>query len=85
MNNDSEEENMEFTPVKIFGVIIPFIPKLMFRCAGSFLRFKRQAKKGGKAFKKELLNQGLDKKTATSLTEEYLKSSNITKIFKKMQ
>jgi len=78
----SEEiyENMERTNiVKIFGLMIPSIPSLLFRLGGTFLRFKRDAKKAGKVFEKELRAQGLDKKMAGELTNIYLEGSNLVK------
>ncbi len=71
------EEMGNADPVKWFGMIISFIPSLLVKSGGAFLRFKRQAKKGGKIFKKELINQGLDRKTASELTEIYLKGSHL--------
>ena len=44
----------------------------MFRLSGTFLRFKLDAKKGGKIFKRELIKQGFDKEKANELTEMYL-------------
>lgn len=64
-------------PIKFFGILIPFLPKLLFKFSLTFLRFKRKAKKAEKVFKKELLEQGLDKQTASELTEIYMKSSKI--------
>ena len=40
-------------------------------------RLNKDAKKAGKVFRKELINQGVDKKTAVELTEKYLEGSNI--------
>jgi len=62
---------------RVFGAILPYLPSLMFKLGGTFLRFKRVAKKGGSAFQKELINQGLDSTTAAELTEIYLEGSNI--------
>lgn len=72
------EEMRNADPVKWFGMIISFIPSLLVKSGGAFLRFKRQAKKGGRVFKKELINRGLDRKTASELTEIYLKGSHLT-------
>lgn len=63
--------------MKIFGFILPALPKLTIRFGAVFLRFKRNAKKGGRVFKKELIDQGIDEETATALTQVYLRSSNI--------
>jgi len=75
--NKKNEEMGNADPVKWFGMIISFIPSLLVKSGGAFLRFKRQAKKGGKIFKKELINQGLDRRTASELTDIYLKSSHL--------
>jgi hypothetical protein len=75
-----KESKREDRPIKFFGMMLPAMPSLLFRLAGTFLRFKRDAKKAGKVFKKELIKQGFDKKTASDLTEKYLESSNLTKL-----
>ena len=79
MNKNSEDGREEISPIKIFGILIPSMPSLMFRFTGSFLRFKIDAKKAGKVFKKELIKQGIDKETADELTETYIESSHIRK------
>jgi len=63
--------------MKIFGRLLPFLPKLLFRFGITFLRFKRGANKAGKVFRKELIRQGLDKRTASELTGLYMKGSEI--------
>lgn len=73
----SQENAEEYRPIKIFGMMLPSMPKLTIRLAGTFLRFKRSANKAGRVFKKELIKQGIDKKTANELTERYLESSHI--------
>ena len=73
-------ENMERTNiVKIFGLMLPSIPSLLSRIGGTFLRFKRDAKKAGRVFHRELRAQGLDKKMAGELTSIYLEGSNLVK------
>jgi len=67
----------EVSPIKILGLLLPSLPTILFRFGGTFLRFKRSAKKAGKIFRKELLKQGLDKQTATELTDLYMRSSQI--------
>ena len=62
--------------VKMFGVMLPHLPGLMIRLGGTFLRMKRQANKAGKVFKKELIEQGIDKEMAKELTAAYLEPSN---------
>jgi len=77
----SEENSRNTSPIKMFGMLIPRAPGLIFRFGKVFLSFKRQANKGGKAFKKELIKQGIDKETAKGLTEKYLEGSNLSKYF----
>ena len=77
----SEDNNRNPDPIKMFGMLIPRAPGLVFRFGKVFLSFKRQANKGGKAFKKELIKQGIDKETAKGLTEKYLEGSNLSKYF----
>ena len=72
-----EEEMNNVDPIKWFGMIISFTPSLLVRSGGAFLRFKRQAKKGGRVFRKELISQGFDKKTASELTEIYMSGSHL--------
>ena len=72
------EDQEKVNGFRIFGMILPSLPSLMFKLSGVFLRFKREAKKGGRTFQKELINQGIDEATATQLTEIYLESSNIS-------
>ena len=60
-----------------FGSVLPYLPSLMFKFGKLFLRFKRDAKKGGSIFCKELIDQGIDPTTAEELTRIYLESSNI--------
>ena len=74
----SEEITRDANPIKIFGIMLPSMPSLLFRLGKTFLRFKRDAKKAGKVFQKELRNQGLDKKAADELTSIYLEGSNIS-------
>jgi len=62
---------------RMFAVFLPYLPSLMLRFGGSLLRLKRDAKKGGKTFRKELLRQGIDEETAAQLTEIYMQPSNI--------
>jgi len=76
MNKNIKDER-EVQPIKLFGMMLPSMPSLMFRLGGTFLRFKRNANKAGKVFKKELIKQGIDKETATELTEIYMQGSHI--------
>jgi len=82
----SEEINEERDrrPIKFFGILLPSLPSLMFRFGGTFLRFKRNAKKAGKVFRKELIKEGLDKQTASELTDIYLEGSDLIKLIRNM-
>ena len=80
-----EQDNGNNRYINIFGVIIPSLPSLMIRFGGLFLRFKREAKKGGRIFQRELINQGIDKKTAMELTEVYLQGSNLLQLVRNLQ
>lgn len=71
--------------MKLFGMLLPSMPPLMIRLTGTFLRFKRDAKKAEKVFKKELKKQGIDKETANELAEIYLESSHIRKYIQIMK
>jgi len=75
--NKHNEDTRDADPIKWFGMFLSFLPSLMLKSGGAFLRFKRQAKKGGKIFQTELINQGLDKKTATELTQTYIEGSEL--------
>ena len=77
--NENVKDGMEVNSIKLFGIMLPSMPSLMFRLSGIFLRFKRDANKAGKVFRKKLIEQGIDKKTATELTEIYMESSHIRK------
>jgi hypothetical protein len=77
MKNNEDKSDSRF--INIFGIMLPALPSIIIRFGGTFLKFKREAKKGGKIFQKELINQGLDKKTATELTEKYLEGSHLSK------
>ena len=58
----------EVGPIKIFGMLLPSIPSLTIKLTTTLLRFKKDAQKAGKTFKKELRKQGIDKETANELT-----------------
>ena len=79
MNKTGKDGKEEVRFIKVFGMLIPLLPSLMFRLTGTFLRFKGEANKAGRVFKKELINQGIDKETADELTEIYLESSHLRK------
>jgi len=67
-------------PVQLMARIVAYLPYLLLKSGTAWLSFKRQAKKGGKTFQKELMNQGLDKETASLFTKDYTSSSNLIKI-----
>jgi len=77
--NEKIKDEREVNSIKIFGILLPSMPSLLFKLSGIILRFKREANKAGKVFRTELIKQGIDKKTATELTELYLQSSHIRK------
>jgi len=76
MTEDINEQE-KVSGIHIFGMVISSLPSLMLRLAGTFLKFKKEAKKGGRAFQKELIARGLDAETAAKLTGIYLESSNL--------
>ena len=78
----TEESINSSEPIKLFGLILPSLPSLMIRFGGVYLRFKRNAKKGGHIFQKELIKQGLDKETAQQLTQIYLDGSNLLRMIR---
>ena len=77
--NENVKDEREVNPIKLFRIMLPSIPSLMFKLSGTLLRFKRNANKAGKVFRKELIGRGIDKKIADELTEIYLESSHIRK------
>jgi hypothetical protein len=62
---------------RVLGALLPYLPSLLLRLGGSFLRLKCDAKKAGRTFQKELLRQGIDEGIAAELTEIYLEPSSI--------
>lgn len=79
MNENVKDGRDEVCPIKLFGMMIPAMPSLMFRLTGTFIRFKSDANKAEKVFKKELIKQGIDEETAAELTGIYMESSHIRK------
>ncbi len=77
---DTSGESSRHDPVQFVARIMTYVPLILLKSGGAWLSFKRQAKKGGKAFRKELINQGLDKEMAAQFTEQYLSGSNLVKI-----
>lgn len=83
MNREKKEQAAN-NPMKIFGALLPYLPVLLVRFSGVFLRFRRQAKKSGRIFQRELRHQGIDKETAAALTEVYLEGSHLLKYIQRM-
>ena len=78
---EENNENWERRPMKLFGILLPSLPSLTIRLGATFLRFKKNAQKAEKVFRKELISQGLDKQTANDLTEKYMEGSKIQRFF----
>jgi hypothetical protein len=57
-------------------------PSLIFRFGGESLRFKSKAHRAGRIFRKELVQQGLEKSIATELTGFYLEGSDPFKLIR---
>jgi hypothetical protein len=73
------ERNQQGDLPRLFGVILPSLPSLLLRCGGSFLRFKRDVKKGAQVFERELVNQGVDREIAAGLTTVYVEGGELLK------
>lgn len=69
-----------YDPVQLTARIITFIPMILLKSGTAWLSFKRQAKKGGKTFQKELIQQGVNKEIAIQFTNQYTSGSNLVKI-----
>ena len=67
---------------KVFGVLILFIPSLVVRFVGEFIRFKSKARNSGKIFRDALLQQGIDESTASRLTATYLEGSDLVRVLR---
>ena len=80
-----DKEEKEVNGFKIFGLMLPKMPGLMFRLSGTLLRFKSQANSAGRVFKKELVKQGIDEVTAEGLKQEYMKGSHIRQYITNMR
>ena len=72
-------------PVKMFGMMLPSLPTLLFRFGGVFLRFKSRANKGGRIFQKELMQHGLDKETSEKLKEIYVENADLIKLIQTLK
>ena len=79
--NKNIKNKEERDPVKIFSMIFTSMPSLLFRLGGTYLRFKKEAQKAEKIFKRELIKHGIDKKIAEELAKIYSQSSNIRHFF----
>jgi len=73
----NDEDGRKAGGIKLFGLLLPKMPSLMFRLSATLIRFKTQANKAGRVFKKELVKQGVDKEIAEELKEIYLEGSHI--------
>lgn len=71
--------------IKIVGMLLPSLPKILLTSSITFLKFKRRAKKAGRVFRMELIRQGVDKHTASELTGYYLKGSKMRYVIKTFQ
>ena len=74
------DQQIRHDSVQLMARIMSYLPVILLKSGTAWLSFKRQAKKGGKTFQKELINQGLDKEIAIKFTKEYTSSSNLMKI-----
>jgi hypothetical protein len=84
MNEKVNDGKEELYPIKLFGMMLPSMPSLIVRLTGTFIRFKSDANKAGKIFKKELIKQGIDKEIAAELTGKYMESSHIRKYIQRL-
>ncbi len=84
MQEKSKKQKDE-RPLKIFGMLLPALPSLTIRLGGTFLRFKKNAQKAEKVFRKELIKQGIDKQIANELTERYMEGSKISNFIQTMR
>ena len=80
LKRNKRQANHDNTSKIVFKTAPRFIP-LIIKLGFVYLGFKRKAKKAGKVFKKELLANGIDKKTAELLTEDYLNTSHFLRQF----
>jgi len=78
---EKSKENEDRNPVKLFSMVLSSVPSLVFRLGGTFLRFRKDAQRAGKIFKKELIKQGIDKNTAEEFSKIYTQGSSIKHFF----
>ena len=81
MNSSDSSSDTSNIP-KIIGIVGSSAPKLFIRFAPLFIRIRKQAKKGGEIFHKELLDQGIDSDTAERLTAIYMEGSDFMSFFR---
>ena len=67
---------------KMAGVMLIFLPSLLFSAGIGYLKMKRDAKRSSKIFKQQLQQQGLTRDQAGELTELYLQSSRLSTYFR---
>jgi hypothetical protein len=67
--------------IRLAGALLPSLLPLVLKLGMTYLRFKKDAQRASKIFKKELRASGIDKKTAKEMTEIYLRSSKILSAF----
>jgi hypothetical protein len=63
--------------IRGLGTIVPLLPSILLKSGGAYLRFKKDAKRAGTIFYKELRRQGIEEHMASELTQMYLESSSI--------
>jgi uncharacterized protein YajQ (UPF0234 family) len=76
---EKSNEEIVHDPVQLIARIMAALPVILIKSGTAWLSFKRQAKKGGNAFQKELLKQGVDRTTAKRFTQQYTDGSNLVK------
>jgi len=69
--------------LKLIAYVIINIPVWIIRFGGLYLRFKTMARTAGKEFYHELCVQGVAEPAASKLTEVYMNSSHLSRMFRK--
>jgi hypothetical protein len=59
-------------------------PGLVWRLGISYLRFKRQTKRAGKAFFRSMVSNGMPEKEARDLADEYMSALNLMSIMRQI-
>ena len=83
--NENNMDNWENRPFKMLGIFFPKLPSLTIKLGATFLRFKKNAQRAEKTFRKELIKQGIDKQIANDLTEKYMEGSKIKNFIQTMR